>query len=373
MRLRHLSRRTGEAYLHRLRCFYEFSGRRDPAVLGVGEVTAFLSRLAREERVSASTQNQALAALLLLYRHVLGGDLPWLDDLVRARQTRRLPVVLTRQEVRAVLDRNEGLPRLMASLLYGSGLRLLECCRLRVKDVDFASRQVAVRQGKGDKDRRTTLPSFVIPVLRDRLAEVGGQHRRDVIADAGWVELPHAIARTFPHAGRDRLWHWVFPATRHYVNAETGRRHRHHLHESVLWQAVHRAGREAGIGKRVTRHVFRHSFATHLLEDGYDIRTVQEILGHRDVATTLIDTHVPNRGPGAVLSPADRFLQDDAHGLKRDEIARPITAPVTCPPDASEGPAGSSDRTRRRVPPWLLAEPKPIRQMATGWTGAPND
>lgn len=308
MRLRHLSPRTERAYIHWMRRFHEFTGRRDPARLGAAEVTAFLSHLATVEHVASSTQNQALAALLFLYSHVLGLDLPWLDTLVRARRPSRIPVVLTRQEVRAVLDHLEGVPRLMATLLYGSGLRLLECCRLRVKDVDLSSSVIVVREGKGNKDRRTMLPAAAKPALASHLANVRGQHARDVEKGAGWVELPDALDRKLPNAGREWPWQWIFPATRLYTHPETHERRRHHLHETVLQQAVRRAVLAAGLSKRATCHTFRHSFATHLLEDGSDIRTVQELLGHKDVATTMIYTHVLNRGPAGVRSPVDRIL-----------------------------------------------------------------
>lgn len=312
MRVKHLSVRTEEAYLGWMRRYYEFHGRKDPATLGAAELSAFLSSLATERKVAASTQNQALAALLFLYRSVLGQEFPWLDDLVRARGPERLPVVLSRDEVRAVLSSMDGVTRLMATLLYGSGLRLLECCRLRVKDVDFARRQIVVRRGKGDKDRMTMLPAVAASELAAHLVRVRAQHERDLAVGAGSVELPDALARKLPSAGREWPWQWVFPATRGYTDRETGQRRRHHLHETVVQQAVRRAVLASGITKRATCHTFRHSFATHLLEDGSDIRTVQELLGHKDVATTMIYTHVLNRGPGGVLSPADRLLSDVA-------------------------------------------------------------
>jgi integron integrase len=284
-----------------------YHGKRHPAEMGVVEVTQFLSSLAVSGHVAASTQNQALSALLFLYRQVLQVEMPWLDHVVRAKRSERLPVVLTRDEVRAVIRELQGPTRFMAILLYGAGLRLLECARLRVKDVDFATNQIIVRAGKGDRDRVTMLPAAVKTDLVGHLEMVKRQHDADLRHGAGWVELPWALARKYPNAGREWAWQWVFPATRIYVDRETGQRRRHHLHESVLQRAVQDAVRRAGIAKRATCHTFRHSFATHLLEDNHDIRTVQELLGHRDVSTTMIYTHVLNRGPGGVSSPADRM------------------------------------------------------------------
>ncbi len=308
IRTRHYSRRTEKAYLGWIRRFVHFHNMRHPVEMGGAKVARFLSWLAVEAKVSASTQNQALNALLFLYRQVLGRDLPALEGVVRAKVPRRLPVVLTREEVRAVLDQLRGTPRLMATLLYGSGLRLLECARLRIKDVDFTSNHVVVRGGKGDKDRVTLLPAAIKPDLARHLAAVRHQHHDDLERGAGWVELPGGLARKYPTAGKEWGWQWVFPATRIYIDRSTGERRRHHLHESVLQRAVKEAARRVGLTKPASCHTFRHSFATHLLEDGYDIRTVQELLGHRDLATTMIYTHVLNRGWGAVRSPADRLL-----------------------------------------------------------------
>ncbi len=307
-RLRHGSRSTEKSYVGWIRRYILFHGKRRPAEMGAPEVTRFLSSLAVEGRVAASTQNQALSALLFLYRHVLHQDLPWLEDVVRAKRPKHLPVVLTRDEVRAVILELHGTPRLMATLLYGSGLRLLQCCRLRVQDVDFAMNQIVVRDAKGAKDRVTILPTVAKRALAEHLQRVKRQHEADLARGAGWVELPWALDRKYPNAGREWPWQWIFPATRFYVDRATGRRRRHHLHETVLQRAVLEAVRRVRLAKWATPHTFRHSFATHLLEDGRDIRTVQELLGHDDVSTTQIYTHVLNRGPSGVTSPADRVL-----------------------------------------------------------------
>jgi integron integrase len=280
---------------------------RHPAGMAEPEVTAFISALAVRDRVSPSTQNQALAALLFLYREVLGVDLAWLDDLVRAKAQPRIPVVLSPEEVALLLDLVKGTAALMARLMYGAGLRLLECCRLRVKDVDFATNQITVRSGKGNKDRRTMLPATLREPLRAHFEQTRRRHASDVTRGGGWVELPGRLARKLPNAGREWPWHWVFPATREYTHAETGQRRRHHLHETVVQRALREAVVASGIPKRATCHTLRHSFATHLLEDGYDIRTIQELLGHRDLTTTMVYTHVLNRGGQGVLSPADRL------------------------------------------------------------------
>ena len=321
LRVRHYSRRTERAYVGWIRRYIVFHAKRHPAEMGAAEVSRFLSSLAVEGRVSASTQNQALAALLFLYGPVLGVELPWLDDLVRAVRPERLPVVLSRDEVRAVLLALRGTPRLISVLLYGAGLRLLECAGLRVKDLDFAANQIVVRSGKADRDRVTILPAVVRPALERQLARVSAQHERDLRAGAGWVELPHALARKYPNAGREWAWQWVFPATRTYTERTTSQRRRHHLHETVVQRAVYRAVREAGLTKPASCHTFRHSFATHLLEDGYDIRTVQELLGHRDVRTTMIYTHVLNRGPAAVRSPLDGLTEGE--GVRVPKLVGP--------------------------------------------------
>src|SRR5947209_9771389 len=308
LRARHYSRRTEKAYVHWIKAYVFFHGKRHPAEMGAVEVTAFLTALAVRDRVAASTQNQALNALLFLYREILSVELPWLDDLVRAKRPQHLPTVLTRDEVRAVLERLDCTPRLMALLLYGAGLRLFECCRLRIKDVDFATNQITIRDGKGGKDRMTMLPRTVKADLAKHIERVRALHQRDLRQGAGWVELPWALARKYPNAGREWAWPCVFPATRFYVDRATGQRRRHHLHESVIQRAVREAVLKTGLAKKATCHTFRHSFATHLLEDGHDIRTVQELLGHRDVSTTMIYTHVLNRAPAPARRPADRVF-----------------------------------------------------------------
>ncbi len=306
IRVHGYSRRTEKAYVAWVRRYVRFHGTRHPLDLGEAEVSAFLTYLAVERKVSASTQNQALSAILFLYRKVLKIELGWLGDLVHARRPARLPVVLTRSEVAAVLEQLHGTPWLMASLLYGAGLRVLECARLRVKDVDFERREIVVRDGKGRKDRVTLLPDSLRVPLGEHLEQVRRQHQSDLSRGRGGVELPTALERKYPRSAWQWGWQWIFPATRFYGDPLTGRRRRHHLHESVLQKAIKTAVPAAGISKPATCHTLRHSFATHLLEDGYDIRTIQELLGHRDVSTTMIYTHVLNRGGRGVRSPLDR-------------------------------------------------------------------
>ena len=303
--VRHYSARTAEAYGSWVRRYVHFHGLRHPSELGARDVGTFLAHLARVGRVSASTQNQALAALQFLYRELLGTPLGVVDTLVHAKRPRRLPVVLTRAEVRAVLGELRGPPRLAATLLYGGGLRLLEALTLRVKDVDLERRELGVRDGKGQKDRVTVLPEGARSAMGVHLTRVRALHARDLAAGGGRVTLPGALARKLPTAAASWAWQWVFPAARQYRDAATGELRRHHLHPTVLQRLVPDAARRAGVAKRVTCHTFRHSFATHLLEDGYDIRTVQELLGHSDVRTTMIYAHVLNRGGRGVRSPAD--------------------------------------------------------------------
>ena len=305
LRLRHYSRRTEEAYVGWVRRFVRHCGLRHPAELGAAEVRGFLTALATERVVAAATQNQAASALVFLYGEVLGQPLGELGDVVRAKEPGRLPVVLSKDEVSRVIGRLSGVPKLVAMLLYGSGLRLLEALRLRVKDVDFARSEVVVREGKGDRDRVTMLPQLVRDPLVEHLRRVEQWHRQDLAIGGGAVELPGALGRKLPGAEREWVWQWVFPAGRRHRDPATGECRRYHLHETVVQRAMKQAVREAGIPRRATCHTLRHSFATHLLEAGYDIRTVQELLGHRDVRTTMIYTHVLNRGGLGVRSPAD--------------------------------------------------------------------
>lgn len=305
--LKHYSPRTEKTYVRWIVRFIRYHELRHPAAMGEREVTSFLSYLAVKRRVSASTQNQALAAILFLYRDVLKVELPWLDKVIRAKPRENLPVVLSRQETRSLLSCMKGLPWLMATLLYGSGLRLKECCNLRVKDVDFHRNQLTIRRGKGGKDRFAVFPEGIKGDLGRQIEIVRKQHNEDRARGAGWVLLDEALRLKYPNAGCSLQWQWVFPGTRIHVEKATNHGWRHHLHESVLQKAVKAAADEAHIFKRVSCHVLRHSFATHLLEDGYDIRTIQQLLGHQDVRTTMKYTHVLERGPLGVQSPLDRL------------------------------------------------------------------
>lgn len=303
MRLRRYSPRTADAYVGWVRRFMAFHHGRHPRELAEREISAYLSALAEQKRVAAGTQNQALASILFLYRHVLGVPVSVGRDVVRAKRPSRLPVVLTPEEVWGVLARMTGSERLAALLMYGSGLRLMECLTLRVKDLDFSGRQITVRGGKGNKDRRTMLAASVSDELRAHLLHVRRLHDRELERGTGGVELPDAMERKHPGAAQEWGWQWVFPASRVYESAG-GDRRRHHLHETVVQRAVHDAVKASGLTKRASCHTFRHSFATHLLQAGYDIRTIQELLGHSDIRTTMIYTHVVDVGIG-VRSPAD--------------------------------------------------------------------
>ncbi len=301
-----LAIRTEEVYVAWARRFILANGKRHPAEMGAIEVEAFLTQLATRGNVSASTQNQALSALLFLYREVLGQQLPWMEDIRRAKRPDRLPVVLSRDEVTAVLSGMSGVTWLMASLLYGAGLRLMECLRLRVQDIDFLRREVMVRHGKGGKDRRTILPGTSVDAMQTQLSHARRVHDVDLAAGFGSVWLPGALARKYPNAEREWCWQYVFPSMQRSLDPRDGVERRHHLDEGVLQRAVKLAVRHAGIEKPATCHTLRHSFATHLLESGSDIRTIQELLGHSDVSTTMIYTHVLNRGGSGVVSPLDR-------------------------------------------------------------------
>lgn len=305
IRARHYSHRTEKAYVGWIRRYIFFNGQRHPGELGSGDVARYLAMLAGEGHVSASTQNQAFSALLFLYREVLGVELTGLEAGARAKQPVRVPQVLSRGEVAAILRQLRGTPRLMAALMYGSGLRLLECARLRVKDLDLERGEIVVRGGKGDKDRHTVLPARLKAPLRAHLERTRRLFVADLASGRGGVALPGALARKFPNAMFEWAWQWVFPATRFYLDRATGLEVRHHLHESVPQRAFKAALRASGVPKQASCHSLRHSFATHLLECGYDVRTIQELLGHSDVSTTMIYTHVLNRGGRGVRSPLD--------------------------------------------------------------------
>ncbi len=307
IRLKHYSIRTEQAYVDWIKRFILHFGKRHPRELGAAEVEAFLTHLAVAGNVAASTQNQAKSALLFLYREVLETELPWLDNVERARVPKRLPVVLTRDEVSAVLSRLEGAHWLIASLLYGAGLRIMEALRLRVKDADFTRREILVRDGKGFKDRVTMLPAALVAPLADHLKRVRALHEQDLAAGRGAVFLPYALERKYPNAARDWGWQYVFPSASLSEDPRSGIERRHHLQDQAVQRAMRQAVRDAGLAKPATPHTLRHSFATHLLEGGYDIRTVQELLGHADVSTTMIYTHVLNKGGRGVASPLDRL------------------------------------------------------------------
>lgn len=305
LRFKHYSLRTEQAYVAWVRRFIFANERRHPRTLGGVEVERFLSGLANEGNVAAGTQNQALSALLFLYREVLGIDLPWMDSISRAKRPARLPTVLSRDETSRLLAALEGRIWLIAALLYGTGMRLMEGLRLRVKDVDFARNEICVREGKGGKDRRTMLPRSLVEPLQREVERVRVIHTQDLAAGQGAVWLPHALARKYPSGNREFGWQYLFPAQQLSRDPRSGLSRRHHIDDAVLSRGLKAARRRAAIVKPVTAHTLRHSFATHLIETGYDIRTVQELLGHKDVATTQIYTHVLNRGGRGVISPID--------------------------------------------------------------------
>ena len=303
-RLKHYSRRTEETYVDWIKRYILFHHKRHPQEMGVKEIEQFLTHLAVEGNVAASTQNQAYSAILFLYRYVLHINMPDINA-VRAKKPKRLPVVLTREEVRCVIDQLDGTPKLMVQILYGSGLRLNECVRLRVKDLDFIQKQILIREAKGNADRVTMLPASLIEPLQAHLRRVKQLHTQDLTAGYGSVYLPTAFDRKYPNAAKAWSWQYVFPSSRLSIDPQTGATRRHHTSDSSLQKIIAVAARRAGLTKPIGPHTFRHSFATHLLESGYDIRTVQELLGHKDVKTTMIYTHVLNRGGLAVRSPLD--------------------------------------------------------------------
>lgn len=305
IRLKHYSIRTEQAYLDWIKRFILFFDKQHPKDLGAEDVEKFLTYLAVEGKVAASTQNQAKSALLFLYREILESELPWLDNVEQAKTPKRLPVVLTRAEVHAVLSRMQGTHWLIANLLYGTGMRIMECLRLRIKDVDFTRKEILIRDGKGFKDRVTMLPVALINPLRDHLKNVKVLHDQDLEAGYGSVYMPNALAKKYPSAAQDWGWQYSFPTKGMSTDPRSGEIRRHHVQEQTVQRAVRQAVRDANLVKPATPHTFRHSFATHLLEGGYDIRTVQELLGHSDVATTMIYTHVLNKGGRGVLSPLD--------------------------------------------------------------------
>jgi len=308
VRLRNYSLRTEQAYLYWTRKFLAFFPHLSPHNLGASQVTTFLTHLAVESNLAASSQNQALSALLFFFRQVLNRELPWMQNLIWAKKPKKIPTVFTRQEVKLVLSQLSGLKWLMASLLYGAGLRLMECLRLRVKDFDFGYRQILIRDGKGNRDRATVLPEKLLNPLRQQLKTVKVLHQADLKQGSGQVYLPYALEKKYPNANRELIWQYVFPADNLSIDPRFGNRYRHHLYPSTLQQAIKQAIRNAGIPKTGSPHTLRHSFATHLLENGYDIRTVQELLGHKNIQTTMIYTHVLKRGGHGVRSPLDNIL-----------------------------------------------------------------
>ena len=307
IRRKYYSIRTEQAYLHWVKAFVRFHGMKHPATMGAAELESFLTYLAIERQVSSSTQNQALSGLLFLYREVLEIELPWLDGIERSKRPTRLPVVLTEEEVASVLGQLDGSTALILKLAYGTGMRIMEVLRLRVKDVEFSRREILIREGKGAKDRVTMLPASLMLPLRDHLARVRFLHERDCEQGLGEVFLPFALARKYPKAARDWGWQYVFPSNKLSIDPRSGRKGRHHADPQNLQRRMRQAVQLAGVNKPATPHTLRHSFATHLLQSGYDIRTVQELLGHKDVQTTMIYTHVLNRGGRGVKSPLDRL------------------------------------------------------------------
>lgn len=306
IRLKHFSIRTEETYIHWIKRFIIFHKKRHPLEMGEQEIREFLSNLATQLNVARATQNLALQSILFLYREVLHREITHIDNIERAKKEAKVPIVFTRDEVTQILSNMKSTPYLMASLLYGAGLRLMECIRLRVKDIDFNSNYILIREGKGEKDRVTILPEKLKEPLQRHLAKVKLLHEEDLAAGYGEVYLPYALERKYPNANKEWCWQYVFPSIRLSVDSRSGKERRHHICEKVLQQSVKEAIKKAGIAKNGSCHTFRHSFATHLLANGYDIRTIQQLLGHNDVSTTMIYTHVINLGGHGVWSPLDR-------------------------------------------------------------------
>ena len=305
IRTKHYSYRTEQTYVEWIKRFILFHKKRHPKEMGVDEIRSYITHLANERTVAASTQNQALSAIMFLYRYVLQKEIVFPSDIVRANKPERLPTVLSHTEAMSVINNMNGVPQLITKLLYGSGLRIMECMRLRIKDIDFENHQLAIREGKGENDRMTILPDSLIPTLKMHLETVRAIHHVDLTEGYGEVFLPYALARKHPNASKDFAWQYVFPSSTRSVDPVSKRTRRHHLDVSVAQKAIRLAAQLARIDKPVSPHTFRHSFATHLLQNGYDIRTVQELLGHKDVKTTMIYTHVLQRGGLAVKSPLD--------------------------------------------------------------------
>ncbi len=318
IRAKHYSYRTEQTYFDWCKRYILYHNKRHPAEMGVPEIQAFITHLATERNVAASTQNQALSAILFLYRNVLLKKIEFPTDVLRAKKPDRLPTVISKTEALTVIQRMNGIPKLMTQLLFGSGLRLMECLRLRIKDVDFANRQIIVRDGKGESDRSVPLPESITPALKEHIQNVKRIHQTDLKEGYGEVRLPYALERKYPNANREPAWQYVFPASQRSRDPQTGKTMRHHLNESVLQRAIKQAVRATKIDKSISPHTFRHSFATHLLQNGYDIRTIQELLGHKDVKTTMIYTHVLQLGGLAVKSPLDYPLPP-GEGRVRDK------------------------------------------------------
>ncbi len=305
IRVKHYSHRTEQTYVEWIRRYILFHHKRHPKDMGVEEIQVFISHLATERHLSASSQNQALSAILFLYRHILQKEIEFPTDIIRAEKSRTLPTVLTQQEAMTVISKMTGLPQLMTKILYGSGIRLMECLRLRVKDIDFGNHTLIVRDGKGEDDRVTVLPNSLIPALQAQIKVVALIHRQDLEKGYGEVYLPYALAQKYSNAAKEEMWQYLFPAISLSIDPKSKKTMRHHMDETILQKAIRRAALLAKIDKPISPHTFRHSFATQLLQSGYDIRTVQELLGHKDVKTTMIYTHVLQRGAGAVKSPLD--------------------------------------------------------------------